>query len=287
MTQPPFAQPSAPMDDRAAWREAWDGLRARRMTVLVAPASFIPAAFLWTAEFGFLLAAALTFAAAWLLRGWRCPRCQHRFAGSAGRWWPDACVACRLPAFASAVYLREASYTIEPDAARLLTRGFRRVIAGSQIAGGALVMLIVLSGFLGTGTFVGWWYAAAIEALGVFAVLAGVWLWQDDPRGYSLSRLVQGLQVAKFQLLGVTYAVSAGFELKLALGGGTISTGAGLQGALTIWVGSTPADFVVINVLAAIALILLWEAAPAPRRLSEPVPAPALAAPDGSPPATG
>lgn len=287
MTQPLLEQPSTRVDDREFWREAWGGLRARRIGLLAAPASFIPAAVLWTAEIGFLLAAGLTFGAAWLLRGWRCPRCQHRFAGSAGRWWTDACAACRLPTFASAVYLRESAYTIEPDAARVLSRGFRRLIAGSQIAGGALVMLIVLSGFFGAGTFVGWWYAAAVEALGVFAVLAGVWLWRDDPRGYSLSRLVQGLQVVKFQLLGLTYAVSAGFELKLALGGGTLSTGAGVQGAVTLWIGSTPQAFVVINVLAAVAFILLWEAVPAPRRLHEPMPDPEIAAQDGSSRATG
>jgi hypothetical protein len=251
-------------DARVTWQEAWGGLRERRIALLcAAPAAFIPGVLLWDAPTAFGLAVVAFFGAAWALRTWRCPRCHERFTGAAGRWWPNRCAACRLPEFSPVPLRSDEAFTIDRGAARRLSSRFRKLIAVSEIAGGAAVMLLIpLTIVQGIG--LAWWYATFLEGLGVFGIVAGYWLWRDDPRGYGLSRLVQALQILKIQLAGVVFDVSAGMEVNLTVSNSATNFGAGIRGAFSVAVGQARPHVVIVNVLAAIALILLWNAEPAP-----------------------
>jgi hypothetical protein len=272
-------------DERVTWPEAWGGLRERRIALLcAAPAAFILGMLLWDGPTAFGLAVVAFFGAAWALRTWRCPRCQERFAGAAGRWWPNRCAACRLPEFSSVPFSRETTFTVDRRAARSLSSRFRRLVAVSEIAGGAAVMLLIpLTIVQGVG--LAWWYATFVEGLGVFGIVAGYWLWRDDARGYGLSRLVQGLQMLKIQLAGVVFDVSAGLEVNLTVSNAATNFGAGIRGAFSVAVGQARPHVVIVNVLAAIALILLWNAEPAhstigdERHGANETPAPELSSP--------
>ena len=251
------------IDALSTWQEAWGGLRERRIALLAAaPTAFIPGVLLWDGPTAFGLAVVAFFGAAWALRTWRCPRCHERFAGAAGRWWPGQCAACRLPEFSSVPFASEGTFTVDRRAARRLSSRVRRLIALSEIVGGAAVMLLLpLTIVQGVG--LAWWYATFIEGLGVFGIVAGYWLWRDDARGYGLSRLVQALQILKFQLAGVVFEASAGLEVNVTVSNTAINFDTGIRGAFSVAVGQERPHIVIVNVLAAIALILLWNAEPA------------------------
>lgn len=239
----------------------WGGLRARRMLATVVAFLFLPAAFAIGGQPGLLVPSAALFICLHALRAWRCPRCRDQFAGVGTRWWPTHCAACALPEFAPHDEV-VAPAPVDRVAARRLAPRFRRFVAASQVVGGTLVIgLYVWLPIAGVG--VPWWYAALLEGFGATALAAGVWLWRDAPRGYSLSRVLQALQLVQFQSATLSYGLILGFNLALSASEARINLGPGLYGAFNLAWGTSPPSSVTINLLAAFVLILLWGARPA------------------------
>ena len=79
-----------------------------------------------------------------------------------------------------------------------MSKSFRKFLAATEAAGG--VAVLALPGILSRqGYSLDWWYWILLASFGGFAVAAGIWLWRDDPRGWTLSRILQAAQIIQFQ----------------------------------------------------------------------------------------
>jgi hypothetical protein len=106
------------------------------------------------------------------------------------------------------------------------------------------------------------WYRLALESVGAVALAAGIWLWRDDSRGYTWSRLIQALQLLQVAIHPIAYGVSAGPSFNLHVGGGAAGVNFGLGGQLTLlWQYSGPMRLS-FNLLAVAWFLILLDARP-------------------------
>jgi ribosomal protein S27AE len=244
------ARPYAP----DPWLQAWGGLRARRIGLVVACVAFLALAWEPTGA-GLVVGAGGLLAALHALRSWRCPRCGESFAGARGRWFALSCASCGLVEFAAPEFVAEPPGALAPDG-QALSRRFRRFLAGSQVLGGILVLGIAIA------TRLPWLVGGVVEALGVASCLAGVWLWRDDARGYRYSRVLHALQLVKVQAGGVVYGVSAGFQILFWQSATGAGVEPGVAGNLALAVGASVPHLVAVNLFSLAALVLLLRARP-------------------------
>lgn len=243
-------------DSSSSWQRYWGGLRARRLALVAAVPLTLPIWFIAGGLAGFVISVVASVVAVWTLRSWPCPRCGNPFGGIRWSLFSERCVSCALPAFARPDFVRRTDFVRATDL-RTLPDGLRRFVAGAEMAGGAAVM--ALTALQGVGPL---WFRLAIESVGATAVAAGVWLWRDDARGYTWSRLVQGLQLVRFSVPPVAYAVSAGPFADVYFGQIQSGFNVGFRGQLVLMWGNASPLAVSFNVLAAAWLLMLLDARP-------------------------
>ncbi|HJR66276.1 MAG TPA: hypothetical protein VJ802_07580 [Gemmatimonadaceae bacterium] len=243
-------------DSSISWQRYWGGLRARRLALVAAVPLTLPVWFIAGGLAGFLISVAASVVAVWAVRSWPCPRCGNPFGGIRWSLFSERCVSCALPAFARPDFVRRTDFVRAADL-RTLPDGLRRFVAGAEMAGGAAVM--ALTALEGVGPL---WFRLAIESVGATAVAAGVWLWRDDARGYTWSRLVQGLQLVRFSIPPLAYAVSAGPFADVYFGQVQSGFNVGFRGQLVLTWGNVSPLAVSFNMLAAAWLLMLLDARP-------------------------
>jgi hypothetical protein len=252
MQQPGIAS-SVGGDREARWRHVWNGLRIRRIAAFASIAVFAVGSVFGS---GVVLAIATLapVVAFYMVRSWRCPRCHETFVGARLNWFGDECATCNLPAFAPVERIDDSSFSHSANTFAL-DPSLRKFVAVSQMVGGALILVMeLLAGGARAGNFVA-------MGLGLAGVLAGALLWRDDPRAYSASRLLQGLQVLKLQVPPVFYAVSVGFHV-LVLRGNVSGIEAGISGNFQIGAIRNAPVVVGVNVLALVCFLILLRARP-------------------------
>jgi hypothetical protein len=145
----------------------------------------------------------------------------------------------------------------------VLTRRFRRIIAGSQIAGGAMLLCIIPL-LLARGARWEPWYLALLLGLGVGSMTAGVWLWRGDPRGVLWSRPIQAIQIVQLRTSTWGFGVALGLHARFVIGNGQITTAAGFESTVNLLVGREMGGMLIINFFSLFALIALLRG-PEPR----------------------
>ena len=238
------------------WHRYWGSLRARRLALVGALPVTLPVWFIAGPVAGFLTSVAASVAAVWLLRSWPCPRCGDPFGGIRWSLFAERCVSCGLPAFARPDFVRRTDFVRTPNL-RTLPDRVRHFVAGAEMAGGAAVM--VLTALPGAGPL---WYRLAIESIAAMTLAAGIWLWRDDARGYTWSRIVQGLQLIRFAIAPVAYSVSAGPFVDAYLRGAQVGIEVGFRGQFILLWGEVSPLIVSFNLLAAAWLLMLLDARP-------------------------
>lgn len=133
---------------------------------------------------------------------------------------------------------------------------FRKIVAGSEIAGGAVVMVLTLWPAL--QRVLPAWYLVSTEGLGGMAIAAGLWLWRDDDRGWTLSRLLQGLQVAQIWTPGFSFAVVVGLQCNLYVGATQFGIQPGFYGSFVLGNVYRGEWKVALNLFALAAFVALW-----------------------------
>lgn len=145
---------------------------------------------------------------------------------------------------------------------------FRKFLAASEIGGGLIVMgLPVLVSLQGAG--IAWWYWILFECFGVLAVMAGRWLWRDEPVGRELSGLIQAVQIVQFQTSTLGFSALAGFQLRLTISETGFNFGPAFYGTIGITVGQGMPWFIMINFFSMYALYALIRSAPGERNRAE------------------
>jgi hypothetical protein len=137
-----------------------------------------------------------------------------------------------------------------------VTDRFRKIIAGSEIAGGAVVMVLTLWPVL--QRVLPAWYLISTEGLGAMAIAAGLWLWRDEDRGWTLSRLLQGLQVAQIWTPGFSFVVVVGLQCNLYVGATQFGIQPGFYGSLVLGNVYRGEWKVALNLFALAAFVALW-----------------------------
>lgn len=142
-----------------------------------------------------------------------------------------------------------------------MTAGFRKFLAITQLAGGLAVlglpMLLSRQGYT-----LAWWYWALLESFGGTAVVAGVWLWRKDPRGWRLSSILQAIQLVQFQTTTYGVNILAGFQLRLQVSETGFEVGPGFRSSFGIVAGKDLPWWISINFFAAYALFALYRSEP-------------------------
>lgn len=148
---------------------------------------------------------------------------------------------------------------------------FRKFIAGSQIAGGIALSIVPIA-MTRAGSAVTWWYWTAFIVIAAAAVAAGVWLWRDEARGWSLSKVLQALQIVQFQTSSFGFALLVGLQLRLQISETEFTIRPAFSGTAALLFGTGLPWFVSINFLAAYALYALLRSRPgdAPRGTDAP-----------------
>ncbi|MDB4906271.1 MAG: hypothetical protein JWO05_1055 [Gemmatimonadetes bacterium] len=238
------------------WNDYWRGLRERRVIAAVALVAFVP---LWIAlgALGLLLGFGLAFAAYWYLRDWRCPRCHLPIVGARFRTFPLRCVCCGLLVFGHVLDIQQPA-TLDPDAF-VLPAARRRFVAWYQLL--AATALILISPFLG-GT---WWEVLMMETLGALSCAAGLWLLRDEGRGYTLTRMLQFLQLVQLQSPWFTFAAMSGVGIELTDIEGGITVGPAFQAKFQLLAMPGLSFGVAVNLWSALLLLVLLQAKPRPR----------------------
>lgn len=236
------------------WHRTWSSLRVRRIAVVAAIPITIPVWVIFGGVVGLVTTAAAVTLAVLELRSWPCPRCKEPFVGARVNIYPDRCASCELPSFERTDIVRRTEFT-RAATVRVLSDRLRRTVGGAQVAGGALVMLTTsFSGGLPL------WYRLLVESVGAVALAAGIWLWRDDARGYTWSRLLQALQLLRFSLPPLAYNVSAGPAIDLYFGDRASGINFGIHGQVVLaWHYAGPVQ-VSFNLLSAVWLLILLDA---------------------------
>lgn len=142
---------------------------------------------------------------------------------------------------------------------------FRKFLAGSEVGGGlsvlALPVILSMQGFT-----IAWWYWLLVAAFGGAAIAAGVWLWRDEPRGRTLSALIQALQIVQFQTSTFGISLLAGLQLRLLVTAAEFNVGPAFHGSLAFTVGQGLPWSISINFFSAYALYALLRSPPAHAR---------------------
>jgi hypothetical protein len=145
---------------------------------------------------------------------------------------------------------------------------FRKFLAASEIGGGLiLIVLPVLVTLQGAG--IAWWYWILFECFGLLAVMAGRWLWRDEPVGRELSGLIQAVQIFQFQTSTLGVTAMAGFQLRLTVSETNVEFGPGLHGTIGFTAGQGMPWFIMINFFSMYALYALIRSAPGERNPAE------------------
>jgi hypothetical protein len=239
--------------DQPSWTKMWSGLRERRLGVAGAIVAFVPIWIVGGAA-GLLVAFGILVGAGMALRGWPCPRCREPFAGVGFASFPTACAGCGLPAFSEPREMSSSHSERGPQ--RALSPRVRKAVAGAQVAGG--VGVLVLGAVYGSGMPA--LYLLWLESFGGLAVVAGVWLWRDQARGYVLTRALQLAQLVRIQSPLVSYAAYAGFFVDLSHTSTRINFSPGFRAAFSIGVGTGAPFGVAVNLWAAALLLALLKA---------------------------
>ena len=109
----------------------------------------------------------------------------------------------------------------------------RRLVALSQVAGGALLILVEL-GARGRGAALPAWHIALAVLLGSATTVAGLLLWRGSALGRRASLAVQALQVVQFDLGVGSYAFIAGLKVAVFVTSAlVVGTNSGVLGTLT------------------------------------------------------
>src|SRR4051794_10622679 len=110
----------------------------------------------------------------------------------------------------------------------------RRLVALSQMAGGALLIAVEF-GARERGASLPTWHVALAVLLGSASVAAGVLLWRGSAIGHRASLAVQALQVVQFDLGVGSYAFVAGLKVAVfATSALLVGTNSGFLGTLTL-----------------------------------------------------
>lgn len=137
-----------------------------------------------------------------------------------------------------------------------MTDRFRKIIAGSEIAGGAALMILTL--WPAVQRMLPAWYLMSTEGLGAMAIGAGVWLWRNDERGWALSRLLQGLQIVQIWTRSFSFVVVLGLQGNLYVGATQFGIQPGFYGSLVIGNVYRGEWRVALNLFALAAFVALW-----------------------------
>jgi hypothetical protein len=158
--------------------------------------------------------------------------------------------------------------------------GFRKFLAISEVVGGlavlALPVVLSMQGFT-----IAWWYWLLVWSFGGAAVAAGVWLWRDEPRGRTLSALIQALQIVQFQTSTFGISALAGLQLRLLVTDAEFNVGPAFHGSLTFTMGQGMPWSITINFFSLYALYALLRSPHAQERdRTKPEDARTVASPD-------
>jgi hypothetical protein len=240
------------MPDRE-WERYWASLRIRRIGAALALAFWI-AAWIGLGPLGLGVGFAVAFSAYVYLRAWPCPRCGLLITGAGLRTFVDRCSSCGLLIFGASSDVRWPASS-NPEALSL-PLNLRRFVAGYQILSGSTLVILTL--------FVHgvWWVQILLEGFAGLSLAAGIWLWRDDPRGYSVSRSLQVVQMVRIQSPWVTYVATSGVYVDLYHAGETIALGPGFTCAFSLFVSSGRPLGVAVNLWAAILALVLIHARP-------------------------
>ncbi len=240
------------MTDDRSWDQTWLALRQRRAfaaaSVLGAfVCQLLPSPW-WT-----LVGLAMPISTLTLLHRWPCPRCHEPFVGAGLALFRDTCASCALPAFCQVSEVNSLAFSHDGQG-RTLDLRLRRSLAGAQVFGGVAVGLMAIW-YRGTS----WMVVGLVSA----AILGGVWLWRDEPRGYRLTRLLLALQVVRIIWPPVAYSLILGWHVDLIRrpGSANLSLGTHAQFFLGTATGTWE---VAVNFFALLALLALWGAKPRP-----------------------
>lgn len=136
---------------------------------------------------------------------------------------------------------------------------FLKIIALSQMAGGVLLLLVVLTApVLHTIAPAGFFVMALV--VGVFSLVVGRWLWRGDPRGRVWSLPLQAVQIVRVTMESWTIKIIIGVQLDLNLAAERLSISAGASGTLDASLGRGGAQMLTINVFALAAFLVLLRA---------------------------
>lgn len=238
------------------WQRTWGDLRARRMTLVAAIPISALVGVLSSGWLGWLLAVSMPVVALVRLYAWRCPGCHRRFTGASIAPMPSACVMCGRSAFDHSD--ADTAPSARPVSSRSIPSSIRlhRVVAASQVLGGALIGLVtVLAPFQGY-TLV-WWYFLMVEGIAIAGVASGVWLWQGRPEGLRLARILLALQVVKIYTPWFAYDMRAGLGILLHAGAETVGVRLDASGTLLLALQPGVRPEFAVNVLALIWLCAL------------------------------
>ena len=148
-------------------------------------------------------------------------------------------------------------------------RWIRRLIALSQLAGGALLIALEF-GARGRGAALPVWHVALVVLLGGASAVAGLLLWRGSALGRMASLTIQALQVVQFDLAVGSYAFVAGLKFAVfATGAFLVGTNFGFLGTLvlgpngSVAAGQAPSQVAVNLAALAAAVFLLIEGQPA------------------------
>lgn len=143
----------------------------------------------------------------------------------------------------------------------------RRLIAGSQLAGGLVLASIpALSAVQGMQFHL--WYWILVQSLAGVTIAAGWWLWHSDPRGWQLSILVQSFQILQLQSSSLVLGFDAGLLLKLNISATELAVEPGFFGAVQILGGEMMRWRTSIDLFALLAAVWLVRNAPTLARSS-------------------
>lgn len=134
----------------------------------------------------------------------------------------------------------------------LLRSSFRHCVAVTECAGGIGVLFLAF-------TLKGYpvWYAMALESLGLLSIVGGIWLWQDKPLGYELTRALLWLQLVRIQSPNFAYAVTSGFYLDIYDSGEIVGIAPGLLASFLLRFDAKLPVGIAVNVWAATLLTLI------------------------------
>lgn len=134
--------------------------------------------------------------------------------------------------------------------------GFRKVIAWSQIVGGAFMLVVPWITIIQGHALEAWGFLLH-TAVGTGGVLGGVWLRRGDPRGWDLSRVLQGLQIIQLVMPTWAFGLSLGLNLFMVWKPSGFAVSAGVDSRLIMQTGAGMERQMAVNFFALLAFAAL------------------------------